>query len=549
MRRKFIISLISFVLLDLLVCNAQVDTLTILHINDTHSCLVPLGPRSPDLKGTQGGIARAATVVGKTKMSEPNVLTLHGGDLFIGDLFFNVFYGAAELQILNSLGFDAICVGNHEFDLTPEALVGALQSSFTPDAGIPLLSANLILEDQSLTDLKEYIQPCVIKQLGSIKVGITPETNLFSLPTPAVIDTNFIQCAAAMVDSFQNNNCDVIICLSHLGSSLDELLVTYIPNIDVIVGAHDHSQFQTPKELTDPLGGTTYLVQAGAFYQYIGKIILTSENGEMDLLSYELIPLDENIPEEPETETAVDGLITQIEAVYGPVYSQQIGYVTELFKEVAFLDEIGYKDTPIGNLVTDAFRWKTGTDIAIQVGGSTSQPLYPGPIVSADVFRVFGYGFNEVNGLGYRLVTFDITGQDLYTGLEIALSMTESNDEFLPQVSGMKYSCDLDNDPFSRIVSIQINDQPLDPQAYYSVTTNEFFKYAQDSLFYIHSTNEYLYENVSEFEVLVDYIVSLGEPLVPTVEGRIITSLETFEDNLLPEAYLLYQNYPNPFNP
>ena len=87
---------------------AAVDTLTILHVNDTHSCLAPLAPRNPDLSGTQGGIARAASVIGLTKMTETNVLTLHAGDSFIGDMFFNNYFGAAEFQIMNMLGFDAM---------------------------------------------------------------------------------------------------------------------------------------------------------------------------------------------------------------------------------------------------------------------------------------------------------------------------------------------------------------------------------------------------------------------------------------------------------
>ncbi len=75
---------------------AQIDTLTILHFNDTHSCLAPLAPRTENLDGTRGGIARAATLIGMTKMTDQNVLVLHAGDSFIGDIFFNKYYGAWE---------------------------------------------------------------------------------------------------------------------------------------------------------------------------------------------------------------------------------------------------------------------------------------------------------------------------------------------------------------------------------------------------------------------------------------------------------------------
>jgi len=113
---------IVLMLMSLVTVHAQNDTITILHINDTHSTLAPSAPRDPALHGTRGGIARATTIIGTTKAQETNVLTLHGGDFFIGDLFFNKYFGVAELRIMKQLEFDAMCVGNHEFDLGPSTL-------------------------------------------------------------------------------------------------------------------------------------------------------------------------------------------------------------------------------------------------------------------------------------------------------------------------------------------------------------------------------------------------------------------------------------------
>ncbi|HLE31154.1 MAG TPA: metallophosphoesterase, partial [Bacteroidota bacterium] len=195
---------------------AQVDTVTILHLNDTHSTLAPIGPRDAQLKGSLGGIARAASIIGMTKLEEPNTLLLHAGDLFIGDMFFNQYFGVPEFQILLALGCDAMAVGNHEFDLTPATLKMALDTSFT-GGSFPLLSANTILDSAAVQGLKQYILPYVIKQAGNVKVGIfgltTPATNVLSLPSPAVVDSDFVGIAAAYVDTLVNQNCDVIICL------------------------------------------------------------------------------------------------------------------------------------------------------------------------------------------------------------------------------------------------------------------------------------------------------------------------------------------------
>ncbi|MBU1680025.1 MAG: metallophosphoesterase [Bacteroidetes bacterium] len=409
---------------------AQPDTLTILHFNDTHSNLAPLGPRNQDLSGTRGGMARAATLIGMTKMTEPNVLTLHAGDVFIGDLFFNVYYGAASFQLMNALGFDAMTLGNHEFDLQPTTLEQALAASFAPDSGFSILSANLFIPPDTLQTLAGYVAPFTIKQAGNIKVGIfgmtTPSTNVLSMPAPAVIDTNIIDVVISMVDTLAKQNCDVIVMLSHLGFYLDQTVAENIPGINVIVSGHDHFLFDQPLEVKNPLNKNTWIVQTGAFNQFVGKMQLSVENDTVDLLQYQAIPLDGNVPEEPTVKAQVDGMIAEIEAVYGALYSQQIGTLTKTYNEFAdSLTEDGEHDTPVGNLVSDAFRLTMGTDIGIEPGGSTAQPLYEGPIVPADIFRTVGYGFNTVNGLGYRIVTFDIVGADLYAGLEFGL--TESS--------------------------------------------------------------------------------------------------------------------------
>ena len=519
----FYLCLICFLSLGNL--TAQVDTLTILHINDTHSTLAPLGPRSSNLQGTQGGIARAATVIGETRASDPNVLVLHAGDVFIGDLFFNKFFGIPEFQLMRQLGFDAMTVGNHEFDLGPSTLNTVLRSSFNPGEGFPLLSANLNLDDPSLADLKNYISPYTEKRLGNIKVGIfgltTPEANILSMPSPAVVDTNIFPIAVDMISKLKADTCSVIILLSHLGYNLDQLIAANIPGIDVIVGGHDHYLFKQPVEVTNPSGKKTYIVQVGAFYEYMGKMQLAVSTSGVSLLNYKAIHLDSSIPLDPNVNAVVNGLIAEIENTYGPVFSQQIGYVTNTLDEVADnLLSSGIHDTPIGDLVTNAFKWKTGADIAIEPGGFTAQPLYKGPIVAADLFRINGYGFNTDNGLGFRLATFDIKGSDLLYGLSYGLSSIELNDEFLIQSSGLDYVYDGTLSPESRLVGVKVNGAQIDPDKTYKVASNEAV-ISVLSMLGITFTNLHIYEGLSEFQVLTEYVTTKLQVIHPDVFGRI----------------------------
>lgn len=533
------------------------DTITILHVNDSHSTLEAIGPRDANLEGTQGGISRAATVIGMTKMTEQNVLTLHGGDVFIGDFFFNKFLGVAEFQLMASLGFDAMAVGNHEFDLTPAYLDTALRNSFPPGYGFPLISSNVNLDDPTVQPLKDYIFPFITKQVGNVKVGmfslLTPETNLFSQPDSAKVSDDIAGTALVMIDTLNSLGCDLIICLSHLGIFYDQDLAANIPGINIIISAHDHLRTDQPVEITDPLGGTTYIVQADAFYKCIGKMKIAVSQSGMELIDYSLINLDETIPEEPTVKATIDGLIAEIENTWGPVYSQQIGTATDFFEEVATnLGENGPHDTPIGNFVTDAYRWKTGTEIGITVGGSTAQPIYQGPLVGADAFRVVGYGFNEVNGLGFRIVKFKLTGADLIAGLELGLSMAEFNDELLPQVSGMKYYYNLARPSFSRIEYVEVGGIPIDLQQEYYITTNEFLLFALSDPSIIGTSiniiDPYLFADSSEFQVLSEYIIN-QQAISPEYRGSVIADIKVIENIELPTDFKLGQNYPNPFNP
>jgi len=537
----------------------QTDTITILHVNDTHSNLAPIGPRDNNLRASHGGIARAATVIGMTRQTDSNVLLLHAGDAFIGDLFFNQYFGVPEFQLMASLGFDAMTAGNHEFDLGPGTLLQSLQAAF-PSGGFPFLSANLILPDSTVAPLANYIHPYTIKQEGSVKVGIfgmtTPTTNYLSSPSPAVFDTSLVPIASAMVDTLRAHGCTMIILLSHLGNTVDNVIAQFTSGINVIVGGHDHILLKAPQCVVNHSGDTTFIVQVGAFYQYMGKLQFTVSANRVKLLSYKAIPLDSTIAEDPTVAATVTQLIAGIEATYGPVYSQKIGYATDNFSEVAdSLTYNGPKDTPIGFLVTKAFLDATGAEIAIEAGGSTAQPLYKGPLVGADVFRVVGYGFNTDNGLGYRLAMFKMDGASILTGLEFGLSDIEENDENFLQVAGMKYTYNAHQPKFSRVASASVGGKPIDPAATYTIASTEFILGIIDFLrgvegLDISYSDAHIYSDTSEFQVLSAYIAKQGT-ITPQTANNILSPVRSEGTNgsNIPATFSLSENFPNPFNP
>jgi len=518
---------------------SQEDTLTILHLSDTHSHLVPFGPKDEVGKGTIGGIARAASVVRSIKQFTSNVLTLHAGDFFQGDMMFNAYLGVPELQILAGLGFDAMAVGNHEFDLSPSTLESSLVKAFA-DGGFPLLSANLVLD--GYPSLNQYISPFIVKLVGGSRIGLfgmtSPTANLYSSPAPVFVDTNLVQIAAAAVDSLRARNTDLIIMLSHLGVSLERLIASSIPGIDIVISGHDHVAFEEPVAIQNP-AGTTWHVAAGDFYRYLGELTVEIGTDGLSIIDYQLIPIDSSVPEEPMTAAFIDSLVAGIEARFGPFYSEPIAYAEMDIGEIPNPVEEN-KDTPLGNLITDAYRRVTNTQIALTVGGFISEKVYQGPVTQADIFRSVSYGYDPETTLGSKLVTFELTGLDLTKGLEFGVSSIEEDDELLVQASGMSYAYDRTKPSFGGRIdprSILIGGQPVDPAVTYTVTSTDEIAGLLD-LVGVTRMNLRILE-MHEFTAVKNYVVQL-DTVRYVSEGRIVDlSVATGreKERAVPESY------------
>ena len=533
---------------------AQGTEITILHVSDTHSHLDATGPKDVNLEGTLGGISKAATVIGMVRVTEPNVLLLHAGDFCVGDLFYNMYFGVPELQLMKQLDFDAMTVGNHEFDFGPEVLSGVLDEGFS-GGSFPVLSANLDMSGYPI--LENWITPYTIKNVNGVKVGIFGLTipDPMNNPSPVIVEEDLVPIALQTIADLHNNGADVIIMLSHLGIMYDQLIASNVSGIDFIIGGHDHYVFQQPVVVTNPSNKLTRIVHAGSYYMYVGKLKFTFENGNVVYNSYEILPVDELVPEVPEIQAVVDYLKLGIVGQYGDVYHTVLGTATEeLSKEVNPASP--YKDTPLGNLITDAYRNKTNTQIGITANGLISEKIYQGPIVGADVFRAASYGFDEETGLGFKLASFDIQGFELLKGLEIGLAQVEMNEDYFLQVSGMKFDYNV-NKPIGHRInfgSIRINDKPFIPVMSYSVTVNA-------GLLGLLMQLGVNVQNINmtdflEYTSIKDYIVQLSN-VNYTSEGRIVDkSVKKAKNNIAelngkrkPYGFRILGSYPNPFNP
>ncbi len=504
---------------------AQDVTVTVLHTSDSHSHLDAFGPRDAGLQAHRGGIARLAAVVGMTRAAEPNTLVLDSGDAFHGTLEFNATFGVAQFQLMRQIGVDAMAVGNHEFDFGPDVLAYALFEAFGAET-LPLLSANLDLSAKP--ELAAWIQPSVIKEVGGVKIGIfgmTVPGNPLSQPDPVVIlggddPQVLLGIAGAQAAALRAAGAQAVIMLSHLGILYDEAVAANVPGIDFILGGHDHLLFDAPHAVDNPAGGQTLIFRAGKFYGHVGKIRFTVQPGGVAFNDYSVIPLDETVPQVTEVQDPVEAVKAMVVEAYGDVYWTSLATAAHDIPD--FYDPARReRDTAMGNLITDALRDRTGTVIAFTANGLISEGLYEGPQVGADIFRPVSYGYDEATGLGFKIVTFEITGAELLKALEATLAYVGIDEDFCLQVSGMRFRYDPRQPEGARVIrgSVRIGERRLDPNRKYTATVNE-------GVAMLIPLMGVQVENLQprpdlEYNVLKDYVVGKGI-ILHRPEGRIL---------------------------
>ena len=577
---RLIATIILFAAVTMTARAQESQYLTILHLNDTHSNLLPGTPRDANGNALEGGAARAATVIAQQRAENENVIVLHAGDAFIGDPMYNIPAAlnqeVPELAVLDMPPFslDAMVCGNHEFDFGIDALYAVLMNM---NPSFPLLSANMVTQSPYDAMYAPYIKKSTVIDRGIFRIGVigvtTPYTNRsLTLPGPVYFaGVNETEMATLMQEIATEagklrmvDGCNVIILLSHNGMALDKLFAQNVPGIDVIVGGHDHiatkSTLKVKNQYTNEF---VHIVQTEGFFRQIGSLELRLHNNNLHVQHYSLIDLDASVPEHPVISQVVTGVQQQIDAATAPLlpislFTTQIGYCDGFFTELATsLTQPGNHDTHVGNLVADAFRSLPGVEIGLEPSGSTAQPLFAGPITTLDVYRMIGYGADNTNPLGYPVMILTMSGASIAAGIEAALSEIEVDDEMLLQVSGnLQYFYDPHAPVGERLKGILYNGSPLDMSTNYTVATNALIVWYLDYLGVPYLSAVPLMDpsntrTISEFEVVTEYIVTgLGGMLnASKLPGRVqaISSATLPFGHTIPSMAKLNSNQPNPF--
>ncbi|MGI9521174.1 MAG: bifunctional metallophosphatase/5'-nucleotidase [Hyphomicrobiaceae bacterium] len=501
-------------------------TLTILHINDLHSRIEPINkydstcrPKDNVAGKCYGGMARLKTAITTRRdaleSAGRHVLTLDAGDQFQGSLFYSTYKGDVAVELMNRIGFDAMVVGNHEFDDGPETL-----AKFAEKAKFPLLFANTNLANEPL--LKDKIKSHIVKDIGGEKVGIigilAEDTKDLSSPGDNIPFIKSELVLKKLIGQLQADGINKIIVLSHVGFDRDKEIAAAVDGIDVIVGGHSQIKLiEYPTIEKSPSGKPVYIVQAYAHSKYLGELtVVFDSDGNVTKTSGQVWTLNSVVPEDPEFVRYIKEKAKPIEALKAKVIGSAQAKI-EGSRKICRARECA-----MGNLVADAMLDRVkgqGVTIAIQNGGGLRSSIDAGKVTMGDILTVLPFQ--------NTLSTFQLKGRDVVAALENGVSQIERGAGRFPQVAGIKYTFDATAEAGQRVSDVMIKGADgkfgaIEPETLYGVVSNNFLRAGGDGykIFKTGAKNAYDYGPGLE-KVVADYIAAQGTGYKPFTERRI----------------------------
>ena len=493
-------------------CTQETNVTTILFTHDLHSHFLP----QPTAEGGEsGGYARLKTVIDGERAMNPDALLVDGGDFSIGSLIQTLYTTqAAELRTMGAMGYDAVTIGNHEFDhkgtgfaemlnsakaaqqaavelllvdARPLEDMDAYRERFGPVTPVlpTLLEANYAPADDNpdrafiRSAMENYgVTDCVTLERGGVTYGLFGLMGVDSdecAPTSGFTRTDAAKAAKRCVETLKGEGAEIIVCLSHSGtgdslaSSEDEELAKAVDGIDVIVSGHTHSTLAEPLVVND-----TYIVSSGPYCQNLGSLTFSwDDGGEKRLLDYRLIPIDETVAENPE----IAGLVEQWKDMVGETYLARYGLTYDEVLTHSDYDlntpaSAVQENNGLGTLVSDAFLWADRTlnaayadsphTVSVTADGVLRANLPAGDLTAAMAFDVLSMGVGEDGTSGFPLVAVYLTGKELKAAMEVDASVTPIMPAAQLYMSGAKYAFNTKRMFFNRVYDAALTDVTFD---------------------------------------------------------------------------------------
>ena len=432
----------------------QID---VLFTHDTHSHLDSFSTIVNGEQKEVGGFAKIKTLINEKKKEDPDTLILDGGDFSMGTLIQTVYdTEAAELRMLGYLGYDVTTFGNHEFDYRSQGLANMLRAAKSSGETLPeIVVCNVdwdSMEKAGLNDGQKQIQSAfetygvkdyVMVQKGDVKiavVGVFGKDALECAPTCELSFKDPVEAVKKTVEEIKKNEeADMIACVSHGGTwedeskSEDELLAKAVPDLDLIISGHTHSELQEAIQ-----HGNTYIVSCGEYGRNLGSLSMTQNfDGRWNLSAYELIPVSEDVKADKATQERIDALMDTVDTNY----LADFGYTRKEVlaqNDVEFnsLEEMGteHKELNLGDIMADAYVYAVENseyydgdpvDVAVVPSGTVRDTYTKGDITVEDVYNSFSLGIGKDGVAGYPLINAYLTGKELKLVAEVDASISD----------------------------------------------------------------------------------------------------------------------------
>lgn len=425
---------------------AAETTLTILSINDVYDILPING---------YGGLSELATMLKRERAQADHYLTTVNGDFLSPSLISGIFQGSQMIDLFNLMEVDVVVFGNHEFDFGVDVLMQRMRES-----NFCWLGSNVLTLHKGIPFSNAHSS--VIFDVDGIKVGMIGlcTTDAFLQNQQDIAVTPVILSAQAVVHRLKKEGADVIIALTHLSYEEDLQLAIQVPEIDVILGGHDHDAMTW-------FNGKTLVHKSGHDAQYLGRIDLKMEkkqNGER--LKTSIYPTWKMIPNHGYEK---DPTLAERVAFYANRIDEELSQTIAICEMTLDSSNVRIQETTTGDLIADALKCKFKADIALINGGAIrGKKIYlPGtPITKKNI--------QEELPFGNIAVLVEVTGEELLATLETCLSRIEQQGGNFPQVSGMRIVYNAENAVGARISEVSINGEILEKKKTYRLATIDF---------------------------------------------------------------------------
>ncbi|KAF2973251.1 hypothetical protein GQX73_g265 [Xylaria multiplex] len=455
------------------------------HINDVHAHLDEFSSSGTDCtkpeRGCYGGYARVKTVLDETRPDHPDSLLLNVGDEFQGTLFYSFYGGEKIAETLNQLGFDAMTLGNHEWDRGDDDL-----GDFLKNLTFPIVSANVVSDNEKLNStIKPYH---IFEQYGLAVIGVTTETvPSISSPGKGTKFTDVVTAVQASIDEIRSTtNVTRIAAITHIGYEEDKRLAQETSGLQLIMGGHSHTLLGDMEDAEGPYptletnkdGDEVFIVTAYRWGEYLGYIDVTYDaNGK--ILAYHGAPIHLT-----NTTKQDEDLQAQIEEWRGPFEefaAQEIGESNIVLDQTTCQKQ----ECALGDLISDAilqYRLDGGSSasFALVNAGGIRATIDAGTITRGEVLTSFPFS-NAV-------VEVSFSGSELLSVIEgIVSGVNQENGDavtsFLQVSKGVKVSYNPSNAAGQRLVSLEVAGKAVEDNETYTVVAIDFLTGGGDNFF------------------------------------------------------------------